>query len=1009
MERIKRDAERISPRGLWQSAPLVGRHKVMIITRRPPRHYYAIGLAVSLLLVCAGAFAQRYTFQAFTQRDGLRNLDLNCLLQDHAGRLWVGTEFGLYSFDGSRFDLAQTVEGLRLPFVQSVAEDSLGRIWASTQQSVVYRDAAGLHNIAPPEQDLALDLRTPIVALPGDPSRVFYISHHLLMEAHTQDSGLTWQIVAAFSADELARHSQLSKIKGAYAGTDGQLWLGCGDQICESAQNAIEIWGKAEGVPSDQWRSMFEDRQGNLWARGNHHVIRLRPRTSHFVSEDSDLRRSALELRSPTMVEDPQGRILLNTVDGIMRWERGSWTSFTKQNGLSNGLVQTMLFDRQGSLWIDGGKAGLQRWLGYNDWEGWTTDDGLKNGTLWAVLRDDKNDLWLGTESGLERMRNAPHGLQPEATGLRLPLRRLQAVTMTPDRHLWLGSDDGSVVEFNPDNGATNIVANARNIYQIFVDRGGRIWILSENGLFFVNREKGHPFLQRPPSEAVPQMRFFRAVQNAAGALLFTSDRGIFRLEGGRWSHINLPTFYRPCYNAQIALGKEDSFWISGTSPSLLRFRLNNTDAILLDQVSVPTLASGNVYMLASDLRGWIWAGTDTGVNVFNGTEWRHIGQEDGLIWNDVDTGAFLSEEDGSVWIGTSAGLSHYLHPERLFVDGPLVVWLSEARLGTVPLAQNQVQQFRWGHYPLTFHLSASDFARGHAITFRYRLDGVDDNWQETSNNDLRYSFVPDGKHRLIVVAVDTSSHRVSAPESLEFEIRPPWWRTHYFFIALTLGFAAFVVAVWRWSNRVVIERQHELTKLVCERTTELERKNAALLDARSALVLQATRDSLTGLLNRGAIYSELEAEMERAAREHSSLVAVMADVDHFKRINDLHGHQCGDQVLRELTLRLRSAIRSYDSIGRYGGEEFLIILTGLGADEVMERIQLIRQAVAAEPIVYKGIAVHVTCSFGAAWVSQEGDLDTLIQAADQALYMAKANGRNRIEVAPRGSIGSKA
>lgn len=953
-----------------------------------------------LLLMCVEAFAQHYTFQAFTQRDGLRNLDLNCLLQDHTGRLWVGTEFGLYRFDGSRFELSPTVEGLRVPYVQSIAEDALGRIWASTPQSVVYRDAAGVHNIAPTERDLSVDLRTPIVVLPHDPNRVFYISHHTLMEARSQGSGLAWQIMAAFHPTEIARHPQLANIKDAYAGPNGELWLGCGDQICQSTQSSIVAWGSAQGVPSDQWRSILMDRQGDLWARGNHHVIRLRSHTPRFVSEDRQLSRSDLELRSPVMVEDPQGRILLNTSEGIARYERSNWTLFTKENGLPNGLAQTMLYDDQGSLWFDGGKAGLQRWLGYNDWESWTTDDGLREGTLWAVLRDQQGDVWLGTESGLQRMRNGPLGLKPQAGNLKLHLRRVQAVTQTADRHLWLGSDNGNLVEYTPDSGASHIVANAHNIYQIFVDRAGRIWVLSDDGLFFVDRENGKSSLVRPPVDAVPQTRFYRAVQDAAGAVLFTSEQGVFRLERNRWSHIRLPSFYRSCYNAQIALGKEKSFWISGTSPSLLRFRLHDSDAIVLDQVSVPMLASGNIYLLASDQRGWVWAGTDAGIDVFNGTEWRHISQEDGLIWNDIDTGAFLSEEDGSVWIGTSAGLAHYIHPERLFVNHPLSVWLSEEKLGSVTLAPDQVPQVRWGHYPLTFHLSASDFSRAHAITFHYLLDGVDDNWQETGDHDVRYSLVPEGKHRLTVVAVDASRHRASLPQSREFVIRPPWWRTPFFFVALLLGLALLVAGIWRWSNRLIITRQRELTRLVQERTAELERNNASLLDARSALVLQATRDSLTGLLNRGAIYSALETEMQRAIRQHSLLVAVMADVDHFKRINDLYGHHFGDHVLREISQRLRSAIRAYDSIGRYGGEEFLIVLPGLGEEEAQERIQLICDAVAAEPIVSEGNAVRVTCSLGAAWFNGADDLDTLIQNADRALYKAKANGRNRLEIA---------
>jgi diguanylate cyclase (GGDEF)-like protein len=250
------------------------------------------------------------------------------------------------------------------------------------------------------------------------------------------------------------------------------------------------------------------------------------------------------------------------------------------------------------------------------------------------------------------------------------------------------------------------------------------------------------------------------------------------------------------------------------------------------------------------------------------------------------------------------------------------------------------------------------------------------------------------------VNAVDEGDHRISEEQVLEFSIDPPWWRTPWFFAVVTIGSGLLIVGAWRWSNRVAIARRHLLERQVKERTRELEEKNTSLLDARAALMELATRDSLTGILNRGAIHSLLQQEIERARRENHPLVAVMADVDHFKRINDIYGHQCGDSVLREVTQRLRSALRAYDSLGRYGGEEFLIIIPGLGDHESVNLIERIRKIIEGEPFLCGEASLQVTSSFGVAWLGAGDELEALIHAADQALYMAKANGRNRVEFA---------
>jgi two-component system cell cycle response regulator len=174
------------------------------------------------------------------------------------------------------------------------------------------------------------------------------------------------------------------------------------------------------------------------------------------------------------------------------------------------------------------------------------------------------------------------------------------------------------------------------------------------------------------------------------------------------------------------------------------------------------------------------------------------------------------------------------------------------------------------------------------------------------------------------------------------------------------------------------------------------------LIRTREEIRIMAARDSLTGAWNRGAILELLGKELARSHREQSSFGVMLVDLDHFKRINDTYGHPAGDHVLLELTDQMRASCRVYDFIGRYGGEEFLIIATGVEPDETEHQAERLRQKIEALPIYWEGKRISVTASIGViSACNQRGDLqaDQLIRLADNALYRAKANGRNRVEV----------
>jgi diguanylate cyclase (GGDEF)-like protein len=179
------------------------------------------------------------------------------------------------------------------------------------------------------------------------------------------------------------------------------------------------------------------------------------------------------------------------------------------------------------------------------------------------------------------------------------------------------------------------------------------------------------------------------------------------------------------------------------------------------------------------------------------------------------------------------------------------------------------------------------------------------------------------------------------------------------------------------------------------ERVVDLQE---GLMRTQEAYRELAIHDSLTGLWNRRMILGQLQIELHRAEREGKALGVAIADLDHFKRVNDTLGHAAGDAALREVAARMRSAVRDCDFIGRYGGEEFLLVLPGCDGAVGLLVAERVRRRVADEPVKAGDEVVPITVSLGLAF-SRRADVepDALIKAADEALYRAKAAGRNRV------------
>jgi diguanylate cyclase (GGDEF)-like protein len=966
---------------------------------------------VAWLLLSTAMAAQQYIFRGYQQPEGLRNLTVNGLAMDRAGFVWVATENGVYRFLGSNFERFGPQQGIGEFDIESIVCDGSGIIWAGTDENLYRWDGRRFSLAA----ESPIHVESPRMLAVEDDRHLLIVDQRRLYRLEHDQTGKVLAYRPVFSEPMVASMPDLGRLVSVSVVKDGpgrsSIWLGCGKRLCslpsksqdhplEPGEGVLEVWGKEQGLREDAWMGVLLDRSGNLWTSGMAHVA-VQP-TGSTSFQDRNIPGSdpkSVYAHAP-LFEDRLGRVLVPSDDGIARWEGDHWKLIGANNGLHrtsriSGIVQ----EAGGDLWLGSRGEGLFEWTGYEDWEGWSYEQGLPSPMVWAIVPLGGRVL-TGTEGGPAWIDPATGQLRSNYSHRKWTSGQIVTMEVLHDGTVLAGTLSGGVLSIDKKTGQPKQLATLPGfVMSILEDKSGRTFISTKNGMFeTVTGKIGAAMKPVPRADALmgASKRVESGCVDPSGGLWFLYKNQLLRLKEGVWALPPIDGLPKmPSLMLALSCAPDGSMWVTGDQNGTWRLTLSG-DRLQASELHLPEELRGVAPLaILVDHRGWVWLGTDMGMVVWNGSSWRHLTQESGLIWNDVNQGILTEAPDGSLWIGTSGGLAHLIHPEHVFEAEGLTVSILGMRRGRELISKAGPITLGWSSQPLHFQISSPSMRNRSELVFKYRMQNLQQDWIDSADGEAVFPAVPGGFYVFEAMAYNPGTGSYSAPVRVELRIMAPWWRTWRFYSLCALFLVALLLGGIQLYARHLRARSRHLARLVGERTRELEL-------SQKQLRIQATHDGLTGMLNRGAVLRALVNAMERSRRERRPLVVALVDLDHFKRVNDTYGHLAGDDGLRWFSAAVGTAIRPYDHAGRYGGEEFLLILTEIPLDAVESRLATLHGAISHLEVQGRGFSFLLDCSIGAAVYEpavSAGNVELLLTMADQALYEAKARGRNCVVI----------
>lgn len=940
-----------------------------------------------------GIFSVQYPVVNYQTSDGIPQNNVNALIQDMMGYIYVGTQSGIGKFNGNEFEIITIKNGLSHNFINDMAIDTNGHIWVATQE--------GLSRIHP-HGDISIYLEKEFInsiSYDKKSHTLWIVTRSAVFSLDIKTTQFSPYFIPGFESLTQKNDKEEIPIKKVKTTSHGTLFFYYDHYIIVVNQEKAELIEAPAEVTTISSRDL-KDNPGIIVVGTKDGLFLL---DNHQLTPFLQLPPENLTISAVTF--DEKESLWIGTKNGLLFFENpgASPTLINDNTGLTNNEITGILVDREKNVLV-GTTWGLSL-VSRSLFKMYHQDDGLPDKFVWCFF-EDTGSILLGCTNGLAELRDDKIYTFP--INKRLKHFSIRSISKLADNDYLLGTRDNGIFRWDRGEQLQLVNPDANVLFALTI-QGNQVWFGTDHGLLFFN---GQTFT--PVKQGLKDLNVWSITQVDENTLLLATQKGVqlFDIKQKKCIPSDIEQKVKEVIVNDVRFISKSEIYIATEMEGLLIYSL--TDQSLKSITSNNGLMHNDIWTVVKDDSNNLWINTSISLDRYANGFVSHFNKKTGLFGDEGTIHSALKTSSGDIFISIVPGF--LVIPSRQAVSDIVspILYIKEVKVNNKKIDILDNIPFELPHHQnsLEFHYIAVSTRKENPIYYKTRLYPLEKKWSEpTEEIHIKYASLPPNDYTFEVIANNSGREKqwLQSKNKISFTIDKPFWLTWWFILLMIIAGFFLVFLVIKIRLKSLEKQKRTLERLIQERTEELGLRN-------KQLAYLSVTDPLTDLKNRRYLEEKIKEDISLIERNIFQYVNAITrsenippvlgvfilDIDFFKQVNDNYGHKAGDIVIVNIAKLLLEMLRNSDTIVRWGGEEFLIITRQSNKGNTFELAERIRKKIEEfEFSVDDHVIIKKTVSVGYAhfpfipFDTKTVNWTQVVSLADSALYIAKNNGRN--------------